>query len=96
MREGLRWFMGSRLFRLVAGMAAVVNFCSAAALGILVLVAQERLGVNATGYGLLLAAGAVGGIAGGFVAGPWSTASAPGSPCSSPTCCRRSVTPDWR
>ena len=70
MREGLRWFLGSRLFRLVAGMGAVVNFCSAAALGILVLVAQERLGVNATGYGLLLAAGAVGGIAGGFVAGP--------------------------
>ncbi|MDT5028002.1 MAG: hypothetical protein QOE61_4428, partial [Micromonosporaceae bacterium] len=70
MREGLRWFMGSRLFRLVAGMAAAVNFCSASALGILVLVAQERLGVNATGYGLLLAVGAVGGIAGGFVAGP--------------------------
>jgi MFS family permease len=70
MREGVRWFVGSRLFLLVAGMAAVVNFCSAAALGILVLVAQERLGVDATGYGLLLAAGAVGGIAGGFVAGP--------------------------
>jgi MFS family permease len=79
LREGLRWFIGSRLFRLVAGMAAVVNFCSAAALGILVLVAQERLGVNATGYGLLLAVGAVGGIAGGFVAGPLVNRVGPGT-----------------
>jgi MFS family permease len=79
MREGLRWFIGSRLFRLVACMAAVVNFCSAAALGILVLVAQERLGVDATGYGLLLAAGAVGGIAGGFVAGPLVNRVGPGT-----------------
>ncbi|HEX2355093.1 MAG TPA: MFS transporter, partial [Micromonosporaceae bacterium] len=79
LREGLRWFLGSRLFRLVAGMAAVVNFCSAAALGILVLVAQERLGVNATGYGLLLAVGAVGGIAGGFVAGPLVNRVGPGT-----------------
>jgi len=68
--DGFRWFWRHRIIRTVALMAGGLNFFSAATLGVLVLVAQERLGVTDTGYGLLLAAAALGGVAGGWGAEP--------------------------
>ncbi|HSK91178.1 MAG TPA: MFS transporter [Euzebyales bacterium] len=69
MREGFRWFWSNRIIRIVAMMAGVVNFFSAATMGVLVLVAQERLGVGDAGYGVMLGFAAVGGILGGWLAG---------------------------
>lgn len=66
--DGVRWFWRHRIIRIVAFMAGVMNFFSAATLGVLVLVAQQRLGVTDAGYGVLLGAAAVGGIAGGWSA----------------------------
>jgi MFS family permease len=67
-RDGLRWFWANRVIRVVAVMAGVINFFGAATMGVFVLVAQERLGVSDTGYGIVLAAAAVGGILGGWAA----------------------------
>lgn len=66
--EGMRWFWRHRVVRATALMAAGINLFAAAVLGVLVLVAQERLGLDDTGYGLLLSAAAVGGIAGAVTA----------------------------
>lgn len=66
--EGLRWFWGNRLIRTVALMAGVVNLFGAATLGVLVLLATGELGLGASGYGLLLTGGAVGGITAGLLA----------------------------
>ncbi len=66
--EGLRWFWLHRLLRTVAVMAGVVNLFSAATLAVLVLLGTSELGLGPGGYGLLLAGGAVGGIAAGLVA----------------------------
>ncbi|HSK97507.1 MAG TPA: MFS transporter, partial [Euzebyales bacterium] len=67
-RDGFRWFWQHPIIRTVAFMAGVVNFFAAATMGVLVLVAQDRLGVTDSGFGLLLAAAAVGGILGGWTA----------------------------
>lgn len=67
-REGFSWFWRNRLLRVVAAMAGVVNLFSAATLGVLVLLAQERLNLHAAGYGLLLSGAALGGVAGGLLA----------------------------
>lgn len=67
--EGLRWFLGDRMIRTAAVMAAVANIFSSATLGVLVLYAQDELGVGAAGYGWLLTGEAVGGVLGGVVAG---------------------------
>lgn len=64
--EGIHWFWGNRLIRTVAMMAGVGNMFSAATLGVLVLLATGEFGLGPGGYGLLLAAGALGGIAAGF------------------------------
>lgn len=45
-------------------MAAGINLFAAAVLGVLVLIAQERLGLDDTGYGLQLSAAALGGLLG--------------------------------
>lgn len=66
--EGVRWLWDHRLLRTIALGAAVGNLASAAAFGILVLFAQEILGLADAAFGLLLAAGAVGGLAGSLVA----------------------------
>lgn len=67
-REGFAWFWRSRIIRAAAVMAAVVNLFFAATLGVLVLFAQERLGLGTAGYGLLLSAAALGGVLGGLLA----------------------------
>lgn len=68
--EGVRWFWGHRLLHVLGIKAAFEHACWAATNALLVLVAQQRLGMDAAGYGLLLAAGAVGGVFGG-VAADW-------------------------
>jgi MFS family permease len=65
--EGLRWFLHSPMLILMSSTAATINFLTGAAGGVLVLFAQDRLGLDSTGYGLLLAAGALGGIPAGLI-----------------------------
>lgn len=66
--EGVRWLLRHRLLRTLALTVALENLTLGSVLSILVLIAQDRLGLDSVGYGLLVAAMAVGGIAGGLVA----------------------------
>ena len=66
--EGVRWLARHRLLRILAVAIALMNLTLSATLSISVLYAQERLGLGSVGYGLLLSAMAVGGIAAGLVA----------------------------
>ena len=68
MREGAHWLAGHRLLRTLAVTVAVSNVGLGAVFAVFVLVARVRLGVGPLGYGLLLAASALGGIAGGLLA----------------------------
>jgi MFS family permease len=68
--EGLRWLLAHRLLRALAGMVAVINLVAVACDAILVLFAQELLGLGSVGFGLLLTGSAVGGLLGSLVA-PW-------------------------
>jgi MFS family permease len=68
--EGLRWLLGHKVLRAMALLAAGTNLLSVAHGAVLVLFAQERLGLGSVGFGLLLTAGAAGGLAGSVVA-PW-------------------------
>jgi Na+/melibiose symporter-like transporter len=66
--EGVRWLARHRLLRILAVAIALMNLTLSATLSISVLYAQERLGLGAVGYGLLLSSMAVGGIIAGLVA----------------------------
>jgi MFS family permease len=66
--EGLRWLFGQRLLRHLAVMVGLTNVAFMAGDSILVLFAQERLGLGSVGFGLLLTALAAGGLAGSLVA----------------------------
>jgi MFS family permease len=66
--EGLRWLAAHRVLRATAAMVAVVNLLAAAGWAVMVLFAQERLGLDAVGFGLLLSGSAVGGVLGSLVA----------------------------
>jgi MFS family permease len=68
--EGLRWLFTHRVLAALALRVAGVNIVAAAQGAVLVLFAQERLGLNGVGFGLLLAGSAVGGTLGSVVA-PW-------------------------
>ena len=65
--EGLRWLAGHRLLRTLAVLLGVNNFCNQLGQATLVLFATRSLGVPPGGYGLLLAAGAVGSVLGGVL-----------------------------
>jgi MFS family permease len=65
--EGLRWLAGHRLLRVVAVLLGVYNFANQMGQAILVLLATQTLHVATRGYGLLLAASAVGSVVGGMV-----------------------------
>ncbi len=69
LRQGIRWLMGDVLIRRLALVLGLTNMVFAAAQTMLALYAQERLGLGAFGYGLLLTAGAAGGVLAGL-AGP--------------------------
>jgi MFS family permease len=77
--EGVRWLMRHRILRTVTITVAVSNVGIGAALSIMVLIAYERLGLDSVGYGLLLAATAVGGIVGGLLANRVLTLIGPGT-----------------
>jgi MFS family permease len=66
--KGLRWFWRHQLLHIMGIKSGLEHGCWAATNAILVLVAQERLGLDAASYGALLAAGAVGGLLGGLIA----------------------------
>jgi MFS family permease len=66
--EGVRWLLGHQVLRTICWLLALVNVVEMAGLVMLVLLAQDVLGLDARGYGLLLACLAVGGMAGGAVA----------------------------
>ena len=66
--EGLRWLAAHRVLRATAAMVAVVNLLAAGGGAVMVLFAQERLGLDAVGFGLLLSGSAVGGVLGSLVA----------------------------
>lgn len=68
-REGLRWLWRHDLIRTLALLLAVTNFVGNAALSLLVLFAEDHLGLGDIGFGLLLTAGAAGGLVGALVAG---------------------------
>ncbi len=67
--EGLAWLRDHRRMLTLALMLAALNLVSAASIALLVLLSQEIYGLSAAGHGLVLAAGAVGGVA-GSLAGP--------------------------
>ncbi len=66
--EGLRWLWSRPLLRTLAIMLGVMNATYAAVQAIFVLFALEILGLGEVGYGVLLTAGAAGGLLGSFVA----------------------------
>ena len=57
-----------RVLRATAAMVAVVNLLAAGGGAVMVLFAQEKLGVDAVGFGLLFSGSAVGGVLGSLVA----------------------------
>jgi len=65
--EGLRWLTRHRLLRVIAVLLGVYNFANQMGQAVLVLLATQTLHVGTRGYGLLLAADAVGSVAGGLV-----------------------------
>lgn len=65
--EGLSWLWERPVLRRLALSLGVINGLASLSATILVLVSQERLGLSATGFGLLLTAGAAGGVAGGLL-----------------------------
>jgi MFS family permease len=67
--EGIRFLWGHRLLRLLAGLTAVNSVIFTGLVAILVLYAAEVLHLTPTGYGLLVATFAIGGIGGGLAAG---------------------------
>ena len=69
LRAGWRHFVSDELLVLLAAVIAVLAFCQAMVLSTLVLSALRVYHVSGVGYGLLWGASAVGGIAGGIVAG---------------------------
>lgn len=68
LKDGLDFLRQARLLRLLAILTGIWNLLHQMVVIALVLHVQENLGLKATGYGLVLAAGALGGIAGGFLA----------------------------
>lgn len=67
MKEGFRWLAGQVLIRRLAVILGLTNAVFTAAMTMLALYAQELLGLDAFGYGLLLTAGAAGGVLAGIV-----------------------------
>ncbi|MEM6618800.1 MAG: MFS transporter [Pseudomonadota bacterium] len=72
-RDGIAYLWANRTLRRLALMLGVVNAVATAAVTVLVLFSQEILGLDGFGHGLLLTAGAAGGVIGGLVC-PWVVA----------------------
>src|SRR5690349_2878012 len=65
--EGLRWLGQHRLLRVVAVLLGIFNFANQTGQAVLVLLATQVLHTGTRGYGLLLAATAVGSVVGGLM-----------------------------
>lgn len=68
--EGFAFLQGAPILRLLAWLTGFWNLFFQMVMIALILHVQENLHLSPTGYGLVLAAGAVGGIAGGFLGEP--------------------------
>lgn len=68
MREGMVWIYAHKVILRLAVMLGVLNMMHMIALTVLVLFSQEVLGLSAAGHGILLTAGAAGGVIGGLIA----------------------------
>lgn len=66
--EGLIWMRRNPLILRLAVMLGAINAVFIGGMTVLVLYAQESLGLGATGYGFLLSFGAAGGVAGALIA----------------------------
>ncbi|MFC4061699.1 MFS transporter [Planomonospora corallina] len=64
--DGLRWLARHRLLRALAVLLGVNTFCAQLGNATLVLLATRELGLDARGYGLLLAGAALGSVLGGL------------------------------
>lgn len=71
--EGFRWLWRHRLLRTLAILLGIMNALGMMEFSILVLFAQEVLVIDAALFGVLLTAGAVGGVVGSFSASRVST-----------------------
>jgi len=67
--EGFQFLRGAPFLQTLAVVTGIWNLLHQMVVIALILHVQENLGIGAQGYGLILAAGAAGGIAGGVVAG---------------------------
>ncbi len=67
-RFGLAWFLRHRMLRVLALVISTLAFCQAVVLSVLVLYGLRVLHLGTSGYGLFLAAGALGNVGGGLVA----------------------------
>ncbi|MEM9036206.1 MAG: MFS transporter [Actinomycetota bacterium] len=67
--EGVRWLAAHRLLRTLALLLGLMNLWFAAAMSILVLFAQDILGLDELGFGLLGTTLAIGSVVGGVLAG---------------------------
>lgn len=70
MRAGWTWIREHRVILQLALILGGLNAAHMAGFTVLVLFSQEVLGLEAVGYGMLLTAGAAGGVAGGLLC-PW-------------------------
>ncbi|OAN78962.1 antibiotic transporter [Jannaschia sp. EhC01] len=73
MRAGWTWIREHRVILQLALILGGLNAAHMAGFTVLVLYAQEVLGLGAVGFGMLLTAGAAGGVAGGLLC-PWIAA----------------------
>jgi MFS family permease len=65
--EGWAWMRAHPMVLRVAVMLGVMNGASLLGLTMLVLISQERLGLSAFGFGMIMTAGAAGGVTGGLL-----------------------------
>jgi MFS family permease len=68
MKVGLRWFRQHSLLRRLASIVATFAFCQSAVLSVFVLYGLHVLHLTTTGYGVFLALGATGDVAGSLLA----------------------------
>lgn len=66
-REGIRWLLKHRLVGALSMISGLASVGYMMAFSILVLFANEKLGLDSTGYGLLLSFSALGGLAGSAI-----------------------------
>lgn len=79
MMQGVRWLWGNELLRRMGIVLGIMNATFSAAMAVYVLFVQEILELEASTFGVLLTAGAVGGVAGSVFASRISARIGPGT-----------------